>query len=221
MTLAAGAVPVRKPGVRAQQREERRQKFVAAAEQLFLQRGYAGASVNQIVRMAGGSLATLYAEFGTKEKLFEAVMTRRVRSAFEGARQTMQGAVTVEAELLAMARQILERTLAADALAIYRLAVAEGPHFSDLRKAVVESGMKGFLTRLADYFSQLDAARRLRIDAPVLAAERFLALAQGQVQFIAGCGDVKRYSPKRCTQHAREAVEAFLRIYPPARRRVR
>jgi AcrR family transcriptional regulator len=203
---------------RVQQLDDRRQKIIAAAEQLFLARGYAGASVNQIVRIAGGSLATLYAEFGTKEKLFEAVMTRRASAAFEGAQQTMRAAGTVTAELQALAARIQERTLSSDSLALYRLAVAEGPRFAALRKAVLTSGMQGFLTRLAGYFGELTAAGRLRIDVPGLAAERFLALVQGQQQFIAGCGDVKRYTPKVRTKQAADAVDAFLRIYPPPRR---
>lgn len=206
----------RTANLRAHQLEERRQKFVETAEKLFLQHGYAGTSVNEIVRVAGGSLATLYASFGTKEKLFEAVMTQRVRSAFDGAQQTMRGAGSIRAELAALAREILDRTLSTDSLAIYRLAVAEGPRFADLRKAVIESGMQQFLTRLADYFAQLSATGRLGIDAPALAAERFLALAQGQAQFIAGCGEGKRYTAKRRAQHAAEAVDAFLRIYPAA-----
>ena len=213
--------PAKAANQRTQQRDERRQKIIAAAESLFLAHGYAGASVNQIMRVAGGSLATLYAEFGTKEKLFEAVMTRRVRAAFDGAQQTMQGAPSVSAELQALAARIQERTLSVDGLAIYRLAVSEGPRFADLRKAVLTSGMQGFLTRLAGYFDQLAAAGRMRIDQPQLAAERFLALVQGQRQFIAGCGDVKRYTARLRARHVAEAVEAFMCIYPAGRRTAR
>lgn len=202
---------------RTQQLDDRRQKFIQAAERLFLEHGYAGTSVNLIVRVAGGSLATLYAEFGTKEKLFEAVMTRRAAAAFEGAQQTMQAAGNVKAELQALAVRIQERTLSPDGLALYRLAVAEGPRFADLRKAVLTSGMQGFLRRLAGYFEQLGKSGRLRVDEPHLAAERFLALVQGQQQFIAGCGNVKRYTQKLRAQHVAQAVEAFLCIYPAGR----
>jgi len=50
--------------------EQRRDRILKEAEALFLQHGYAGASVNEVVRRAGGSLATLYGEFGSKENLF-------------------------------------------------------------------------------------------------------------------------------------------------------
>ena len=44
-----------------------------AAREVFLEQGYEAASVNDVVRRAGGSLATLYAQFGNKEGLFQAV----------------------------------------------------------------------------------------------------------------------------------------------------
>ena len=52
----------------------RRQAFLEAAREVFLDQGYEAASVNDVVRLAGGSLATLYSQFGNKEGLFLAVV---------------------------------------------------------------------------------------------------------------------------------------------------
>ena len=57
--------------------EARRERFLEEGRRLFLSKGFAGASVNEIVRLAGGSLATLYNEFGSKEALFAEIMRRR------------------------------------------------------------------------------------------------------------------------------------------------
>ncbi|MGH8186288.1 MAG: TetR/AcrR family transcriptional regulator, partial [Steroidobacteraceae bacterium] len=69
-------------GVRSRQLAARRAQLIAVAEQLFLQHGFANTSVNAIVREAGGSLATLYAEFGSKEALFESVLSARAERFF-------------------------------------------------------------------------------------------------------------------------------------------
>ena len=37
----------------------RQQKFLETAEEMFLTQGYASTSVNEVVRLAGGSLVTL------------------------------------------------------------------------------------------------------------------------------------------------------------------
>ena len=69
---------------RARQLAARREQLIAVAEQLFLQHGFANTSVNAIVREAGGSLATLYAEFGSKEALFESVLERACCAVLSG-----------------------------------------------------------------------------------------------------------------------------------------
>src|SRR5690348_14786308 len=56
--------------------EVRGQAIINAATEVFLERGYAEASVDAIVERAGGSKATVYAMFGNKEGLFEAAITQ-------------------------------------------------------------------------------------------------------------------------------------------------
>ncbi|MBS0385347.1 MAG: helix-turn-helix transcriptional regulator, partial [Proteobacteria bacterium] len=41
----------------------RRHAFLLSAREVFLEQGYEQASVNDVVRRAGGSFATLYAQF--------------------------------------------------------------------------------------------------------------------------------------------------------------
>lgn len=197
----------------SQRLAERRRKFVEAAEQLFLARGFAGASVNEVVRIAGGSLATLYAEFGTKEALFEAVLSQRAGAIFEEGVREPAHIADVATELRKLAARMQARILSADSLAIYRLAVAEAPRFPGLRKTVLESGLRGFLAHLSDYFAELAAAGTLTIADPALAAEHFLTLVQGQEMFTAGCGEAVAAAERR--EHVKQAVDAFLKIYPP------
>jgi len=202
---------------RAQQRERRRGKFVAAAERLFMRCGYAGTSVNEVVRLAGGSLATLYDEFGTKEKLFEAVIAERVSRAFD-APGDAPAAGSAEERLRQLATRIHERMLTAQSLALYRLAVAEGPRFAGLREAVLGAGLAVFLQRLAALFDAMAAKGELAIDDSRLAAQRFLALVQSQHQFAAACGETARPDAAARALHIEQAVAAFLAIYRPARR---
>ncbi|MDB5806526.1 MAG: transcriptional regulator, TetR family protein [Betaproteobacteria bacterium] len=205
----------------SQRLAERRRKFIAAAEQLFLERGFAGASVNEVVRIAGGSLATLYAEFGTKEALFEAVLSQRAAAIFAEGLQEPAHIADVAAELHALATRMQARILSADGLAIYRLAVAEAPRFAGLRETVLQSGLRGFLDHLSGYFAGLTAAGGIRIDDPALAAERFLTLVQGQQMFVACCGNAERISVASRRLHVRRAVDAFLMIYPLREQRAR
>jgi TetR/AcrR family transcriptional repressor of mexJK operon len=200
---------------RARQLAARRQQLIAVAEQLFLQNGFANTSVNAIVREAGGSLATLYAEFGSKESLFESVLSERAARFFPEERAAPKQPLDAKAELRALATQMLKRMLSDDGLAVYRLAVHEAPRFPALRKALLEVGMPGLLNRTAQYLQVLVDRGALKIegspDAMQLAASRFIALVQAQIVFSAACGGT--ISARARTTHVNDAVEAFLKVY--------
>src|SRR5262245_1546223 len=64
--------PKDRPGNRMT--EARRQEIVRKAAALFIEKGYSNVTIDEIIRLVGGSKATLYARFGGKEGLFETVI---------------------------------------------------------------------------------------------------------------------------------------------------
>lgn len=58
--------------------EKTRQRILAAATAEFAERGIAGARVDRIAAASGSSKPMLYAYFGSKEQLFDAVFTAHV-----------------------------------------------------------------------------------------------------------------------------------------------
>jgi AcrR family transcriptional regulator len=58
---------------RAEQRAETRSRLLSAAAELFAERGFAAASVEQIAARAGYTIGALYDHFGGKEGLFLAL----------------------------------------------------------------------------------------------------------------------------------------------------
>jgi len=159
-------------------------------------------------------LATLYAEFGSKESLFESVLSERAARFFPEERSAPAQPLEARTELRALAMQMLKRMLSEDGLAVYRLAVHEAPRFPALRKALLEVGMPGLLDRTARYLQAIADRGALAFDGSAearLAASRFIALVQGQLVFSAACGGT--ISARTRTTHVNDAVEAFLRMY--------
>jgi len=200
---------------RSRQLAARREQLIAVAEQLFLQHGFANTSVNAIVREAGGSLATLYAEFGSKEALFESVLSERAARFFPEERSVPRQTLDAETELRSLATHMLKRMLSDDGLAVYRIAVHEAPRFPALRKALLEVGMPGLLDRTARYLRGLADRGVISIDesneAARLAASQFIALVQGQLVFSAACGG--EISARTRANHVNAAVKGFLEMY--------
>ena len=63
---------------RAEQSERNRVLLLAAARRVFLERGYHGASVDQIADAAGFSTGVVYSQFGGKADLFLALLEARI-----------------------------------------------------------------------------------------------------------------------------------------------
>jgi AcrR family transcriptional regulator len=59
---------------RQAQARQTRQQIVAAARQLFIERSYAGATIEAIAQQAGVSVETIYAVFGSKKNVLKALV---------------------------------------------------------------------------------------------------------------------------------------------------
>ncbi|MDP9069531.1 MAG: TetR/AcrR family transcriptional regulator [Actinomycetota bacterium] len=60
----------------AQRSEETTEQLLAAARRLFAEKGFAGTSIEEIVRTAGVTRGAMYHHFASKEEVFEAVFAR-------------------------------------------------------------------------------------------------------------------------------------------------
>ena len=67
---------------RAEQRERTRRALLGAAGRVFVERGFAGASVEGIAAEAGYTRGAFYSNFASKEELFVALLQERVYSAY-------------------------------------------------------------------------------------------------------------------------------------------
>src|SRR6266487_2394154 len=65
-------------------REVRRTQLLELAEELFMEKGYGGFSIDDLCRAAGVSRPIIYEHFGSKDGLYVACLTR-IRAEFEQA----------------------------------------------------------------------------------------------------------------------------------------
>src|SRR5271154_73794 len=76
---------------RAEQSERNRVLLLAAARRVFLERGYHGASVDQIADAAGFSTGVVYSQFGGKADLFLALLAARISERAAGNARAGEG----------------------------------------------------------------------------------------------------------------------------------
>lgn len=128
------AAPVRPP--RWERRKQSRPaELVAAALDLFVERGYAATRLDEVAARARVSKGTLYLYFDSKEDLFKAVVRERIVPLLEASRRALQ---QPEASSESLIRQFFRewwQTFGATDLAgIAKLVLAEAGNFPEVAR---------------------------------------------------------------------------------------
>lgn len=161
--------------------DPKRQAILNGATRMFLAHGYRNVSMEKIAQAAPVSKATLYNHFDSKNALFAAVISGFCESLLQTMTQVTIEADGVESNLTKIAASAVELIYSEEALAIYRLVVAESPDFPELGQLFYQSGPQAVLTQLEDYFQQLNAEGSFNITDPVFAADAFFSMLKGDL----------------------------------------
>ncbi len=186
-------------------------QILAAAERVFMARGYARASMDAIARTAAVSKQTLYHHYGSKAALFGAIVTARVERLLEPLRSADLGDLPPRAALEQLGREFLEIALSPSSIALHRAIVTEVPHLPDLGRATYEQGPKRVVSVLARYLRQQADRGRLEVGDADRAAEQFLGMMLGHFQLRALYGVAAQPGP----DWIKDAVEMFLAAHSP------
>ncbi|MCB2107720.1 MAG: TetR/AcrR family transcriptional regulator [Rhodobacteraceae bacterium] len=174
---------------RSPRTEARLGAILEAAEIEFLNRGYAGASLDTVAKRANASKATMYAHFGNKVGLFRAIIGTKLPIAFGPLFSIPERTSLAAAEVLRRAGTgFLTLMLSPLGIKFYRLIVSEGVLFPDLAKAWFTNGPRRAIGALADFFRERTASGELSVDDPEHAAEFFLMMLRGSIQMQAVSG---------------------------------
>jgi AcrR family transcriptional regulator len=111
-------------------------RILDAARKVFLERGFDGASIDEIAEAARSGKPTIYGRFRDKRALFTAVVTRDILSHINGFKAEAATGATIEERLTSAASTLLHWGLDSDKVALMRLAVAEARRFPDLSSTV-------------------------------------------------------------------------------------
>ncbi|PPK72626.1 TetR family transcriptional regulator [Methylobacter tundripaludum] len=161
--------------------DPKRQAILDGATRMFLAHGYRNASMEKIAQAAPVSKATLYNHFDSKSALLSAVISDRCRSLLQTMTQVTIEPDDVENNLTQIATSAVDLIFSEDALAIYRLVVAESPDFPELGQLFYQSGPQAGLTQLENYFRRLNATGDFSIIDPVFAADAFFSMLKGDL----------------------------------------
>lgn len=148
-------------------------RILDAATQLFLRDGYAATSIEAVLEASGGSKATLYSYFSTKDELFRAVVQEAIRNE---ARPILTLGDDPRAALADFIVQAFEIMSSPRHTALLRLTVAERERFPDLARHYYEEWPLRNRRMLAEFFSELEQRQMLPAGTAEHAADHFVGL---------------------------------------------
>ena len=195
--------------------ELRVERFLDAATEIFSEKGYQHARLSEIVARAGGSLATLYRVFGDKEGLARAIIQRGLDDLDVRMESLNLSGLAPEQALRQAAERIAVHMTTTHSLVVHRIAIGEGQSFPDLRDWFFNHGVEWVQNHLAEYFEQENAAGRLHIPSPRMAASQFFMMVFGDLVIRISSGYLRDPDPEELGRYAQGAVDLFLRGASP------
>jgi TetR/AcrR family transcriptional regulator, mexJK operon transcriptional repressor len=146
-----------------------------AATSAFLADGYAATTIEAIAKACGVAKRTIYARWSGKPALFRAVLERLMGRWLSSTGEWPETS-DLEAALSDAAARILAVALTPEAIALYRLLIAESARFPELPLMLHQSGASEGTARIAALLNRAIADGTLPPQDTTFAAEQFLHL---------------------------------------------
>ncbi|MCJ2373527.1 TetR/AcrR family transcriptional regulator [Pseudomonas sp. RGM 3321] len=198
--------------------EARREAIIDAAASVFLEMGYERASMNEVTKRMGGSKATIYSYFPSKEELFIAVVNRVATAHLAEAVSELAISVDkdtdTELDLRTLFTRFGERMLMVlinddSALAVYRMVVAESGH-SDIGTMFYDSGPREFLQTVTTLMNAAMQRGQLRTTDPHIAALQLTSLLTAETDIRLYQQAPARLSVEQIQSMVKRAVDTFM-----------
>jgi len=201
-----------RPGVgrptRAQQ-EQRHEELLNVALDIFLERGFEQATMEEIAIHVGMSKRTVYARYEDKGALFKAAVRRAIER-YTVPRDALEAVATddLEETLAAIARLRIANIATPVATKLQRILSAQSYRFPELFNAAFEEGAGPTISFLGDLFVRYSTQGEINVTEPQRAAAAFLSLAVGGPARIIVSGN--KLHDTEIEKHIRFAVDLFL-----------
>jgi TetR/AcrR family transcriptional regulator, mexJK operon transcriptional repressor len=196
--------------------DDRRNHIIAVAIQVFARMGYGSCSMSSIAAHLGGSKATLYSYFSSKENLFEAAMEFHCEQVLAPMRYLLdQDVDDLETLLGRFGQKFLECIHSTGSLDIYRLIESEGARFPEIAETFFRLGPNFAIENLNQILKQFSASGMINCFDTALASDQFIGMLKGDRHLRYTTGLMPAPGNAEIERHARHAARIFVRGLKP------
>lgn len=193
------------------------EQILAASRKIFLDLGYAGASMDLVAQRAQVSKTTLYTRFASKEELYAATISAECER--HGMRFVPEefDAMEVEEALRLLGRRFVDLVWSEAAIRVFQSVAGEASRNTEPARIYHQSGPEKGIGAVIALFEHLAARGAIDTNDPAFAAHQFLACLQSGPY----CALVLNLMPEPSTEerhaYVDKAVALFVRGILPRR----
>jgi TetR/AcrR family transcriptional regulator, mexJK operon transcriptional repressor len=189
----------------------RAESLLDVATEVFLDKGFKGASMSEIARRAGASKQTLYTRYPSKAALFAALVERKAAHLFAAIGPLGEGR-SLRETLVHCGSELLELIVSEDARGVHRVVIAECLEFPELGEIFWERGPGKTRAMLASYLRAQQKLGNIHCGDPEQAVEVLLGLlvSGASLRVWLGLPPVFAKTPVQRRAWVNFAVDTFL-----------
>jgi AcrR family transcriptional regulator len=196
--------------------DAKRDAILKIASEVFLEMGYERTSMAAISARVGGSKATLYGYFPSKEAIF---LTLAHQFGAEHIDPAMDALTASRDDNLPLLLQqfgecLLGFLASASTISAHRLVLAEAGH-SDVGRLFYEAGQQQGMQTMAAYLQSVMDRGLLRQADPLVAARHFGALVHSEIDHRYFYRENTELSPAQIQGMVTRAIQVFMGGYGP------
>jgi AcrR family transcriptional regulator len=190
--------------------DERRGRLIQAAEDVFLERGYGLATMDDVSRRAGMSKKTIYQLFATKQALFGALIAQYIEHLMMPIK-TDDGTRGPRAVLEDFLRQLARFVLSPRQVAMHRLVISEAHRTPELAQAFMREAMDRGKCELVTWFERQHERGALNIEDAEEAASMLCGFVISEPKLRLLYGNEEPPTWAAIDQRVRRALDIFIR----------
>lgn len=191
----------------------RKAAILDVATKMFLNQGYGATSMNALVARIGGSKATIYAHFASKQALFEAVTEHVMKKNMMAIHGDELRNLTLKEGLMVIGQKLLELVSSDHHIKLSRLVMAESPNFPEIGRAYYDRGPAIANKDISSFLSSARQGSEKTLHDPDKTARYFSAMLIHHIFLERLCGNCGVPSTGKIKAITEDVVDSFLKIY--------
>jgi AcrR family transcriptional regulator len=194
--------------------DAKREAILDIAAQAFMELGYERTSMAEIAARVGGSKATLYGYFPSKEELFMAMVQHKLGREFEPAIKDLpsQGKEDPRTLLTHLGERYIEAIVTPEAAALKRLIFSQTTQPAAIEK-FWEDGPQQMINTIKTYLEAATMAGRLNVKDAKVAAQHLLSLYESELAWRGPLDKDRTVTRDQINDMVARAVGVFLAAY--------